>query len=86
VEPRLEAGWVTQRSELGPGRDHRGLDGVLRQVEVAEDPDRDRKASVAHQARQGIERFRVALPRQVDQLLVHPPSPRPGAARGGPRA
>jgi DNA-directed RNA polymerase specialized sigma24 family protein len=53
VEPRLEAGWVTQRSELGPGRDHRGLDGVLRQVEVAEDPDRDRKASVAHQARQG---------------------------------
>jgi hypothetical protein len=72
MEPRLEAGRVTQGSELGPGRDQCGLDGVLRQVEIAEDPHRDPKAAVAHHARQGVERFRVAPLRLADQLLVHP--------------
>ena len=38
VEPRFEAGWVAQGSKLGPGRDQGGLDGVLGQVDVAEDP------------------------------------------------
>jgi hypothetical protein len=72
VEPRLEAGRVTQGPEFGPGRDQRGLDGVLRQVEIAEDPHRDPEASVAHRAREGVERFRVPSLRQADQLLVHP--------------
>ena len=71
VEPRFEAGWVAQASELGPGRDQGGLDGVLGQVDVAEDPHRDRQASVAHHARQGVERFRVALLRLTDQLFLH---------------
>jgi hypothetical protein len=72
VKPRLEAGRVAQGSKLGPGRDQGGLDGILRQVDVAEDPHRDRQASVAHHARQGVERFRVALLRLTDQLLLHP--------------
>ena len=72
MEPRLEAGRVAQGSELAPGRDQRGLDGVLRQVEIAEDPHRDRQASVADHARQGVERFRVAPLRLADQLVVHP--------------
>jgi hypothetical protein len=74
VEPRFEAGWVTQSAELSPGRDERGLDSVLRQVDIAEDPHRDRQASVAHHARQGIERFRVAPLRLANQLLLHHPS------------
>ena len=72
VEPRFEAGRVAQGSKLGPGRDQGGLDGVLGQVDIAEDPHRDRQASVAHHSRQGIERFRVALLRLADQLLLHP--------------
>ena len=72
MEPRLEAGRVAERAELDPGRDQCGLDGVLGQSAVAEDLHRDRLASVAHHARQGVERFRVALLRLADQLLVHP--------------
>ena len=82
VEPRLEAGRVTQRSELGPGRDQGGLDGVLGQVDVAEDPHRDRQASVADHARQGVERFRVAPLRLFDQSDLHP-SLRPVAVGPG---
>jgi hypothetical protein len=41
-------------------------------MDIAEDPHRDRQASVAHHARQGIERFRVALLRLADQLVLHP--------------
>ena len=72
MEPRFEAGRIAQGSELGPGRDQRSLDGVLGQMEIAEDPHRDRQASVAHHARQGVERFRVALLRLADQLFLHP--------------
>ena len=50
----------------------RGLDGVLGQVDVAEDPHRDRQASVADHARQGVERFRVAPLRLLDQSVLHP--------------
>jgi hypothetical protein len=45
------------------------LDGVLGQVDVAEDPYRDRQASVADRARQGVERFRVAPLRLFDQSV-----------------
>jgi len=72
VEPRLEAGRVTQGADLGPGCDQVSLDGVLGQVDVAEDPHRDRQASVAHHARQGVERFRVAPLRLLDQSVLHP--------------
>ena len=75
MKPRLEAGRVPQGPELGPRRDQCGLDGVLREVDVAEDPHRDRQASVAHHARQGVERFRVAPLRLPDKLVLHP-SPR----------
>ncbi len=72
MKPRFEAGRVAHAAELGAGRDQRGLDGVLRQVDVAEDPHRDRQASVANHARQRVERFRVAPLRLADQLLLHP--------------
>jgi hypothetical protein len=39
-------------------------------VHIAEDPHRDSLASVAHQARQEIERFRVALLRLTNQLFL----------------
>src|SRR6185503_2057374 len=49
-----------------------GLNSVLCQVDVAEDQHRDRQASVARRARQGIEGVRVALLRQANQLFLHP--------------
>ncbi len=72
VEPRLEAGRVAKRAELVPGGDQRALHGILGQVEVAEDPHRDRQARVADQARQGVERFRVAPLRLLDEFDLHP--------------
>ena len=72
VEPRLEAGWVAKRAELAPGGDQRALHGILGQVDVAEDPHRDRQASVADQAGQRVERFRVAPFRLLDKFHFHP--------------
>ena len=51
---------------------------------VAEDLHRDRQASVAHHARQGVERFRVALLRLADQFLVHPSLHSVAIGRSGP--
>ncbi len=72
MEPRLEAGWVAQRAELVPGGDQRTLHGVLGQVDVAEDPHRNRQASIADHARQGVESFRVTLSCLLDESLLHP--------------
>ena len=82
MEPRLEAGRVTQGSKLAPGRDQRGLDGVLGQIDIAEDPHRDRQASVADHARQRVERFRVAL---VAPARPARPAPVPPSVAIGPR-
>ena len=72
VEPRFEARRITQGGKVGPGHRQRSLNGVLSQIDVPEDPDRDRQASVADRARQGVERFRVALPCPLDQSILHP--------------
>jgi hypothetical protein len=81
VEPRFETGRVTQGAQLGPGRDQGGLDGVLGQVKIAEDPYRDRQASIADRARQRVERFRVAPLCLLDQFVLHLS---PSSGRVGP--
>ena len=69
MEPRLEAGRVTQGSELSPGRNQCGLDGVLRQVEMLEASD---ELIVV------LDRARVVSARRIDpeerdlDRLAHP--------------
>ena len=72
MEPRLEALGVPQGANFAPGGQQRRLDGVVSKVEVAQDPERDRHASVAGQARQGIEGLSIASLRLLHQLCVHP--------------
>ena len=72
VEPRLEALGIPQGADLAPGGQQRGLDSVVRKVEIAQDPERDRHASVAGQASQGVEGLSIALLRLDDQCCVHP--------------
>src|SRR5689334_13238028 len=57
MQPWLEAIGVAKRPEIAPGTYEGGLDGVLREVGVAEDPRGDRHAVIAHQAREGVERL-----------------------------
>jgi hypothetical protein len=66
VEQGLEEIRIAQRSELAPSRDQCGLDGILGQVGVAQDLNRDRHTPVARCPSQGIESFSVALLRAVD--------------------
>jgi hypothetical protein len=49
------------------------LHGVVSKVVVAQDPERDRHASVASQASQRIEGLSIASFRLGHQLCVHPP-------------
>jgi hypothetical protein len=48
------------------------LDGVVSKVEVAQDPERDRHASVAGQAGERIEGLSIAELCLFHQLCVHP--------------
>ena len=72
VEPRLEELGVAQGADLAPGGQQGRLDGVVSKVEVAQDPERDRHASVAGQASQRIEGLSIASLRLLHQLCVHP--------------
>ncbi len=45
---------------------------------VAQDPERDRHASVAGQARQGVEGLSIASPRLLHECCVHPVPPGQG--------
>jgi hypothetical protein len=60
VEPGLEALGIPQGAKFAPGGQQRRLDGVVSKVEVAQDPERDRHASVAGQASKRIEGFAIA--------------------------
>jgi hypothetical protein len=51
------------------------LDGVVGKVEIAQDSERDRHASVTGQASQRIEGLSVPSLRLVHQLCVHPIPP-----------
>jgi len=72
MEPGLEEIGVPQGANLAPGGEQRRLDGVVSKVEVAKDPERDRHASVAGHASQGVEGLSIASLRLVHQLCVHP--------------
>src|SRR5688572_25701496 len=72
VEPWFEGIRVTVRPELTPGGYQRGLHRIVRPIRVAQDPERNRHALVAHQASKGVEGLSVAPFRTVNERLVHP--------------
>jgi len=62
MQPGLEAIGIAKRSQLAPGHDERRLNGVLGEVSVAQDPARDRHASIADLAGEGVEAVTAAHP------------------------
>jgi hypothetical protein len=72
MEPRFEAIGITERPNLAPGGDERCLHRVLGLIGVPKDPTRDRHASVADHAGEGVEGLRVALLRAIHERSVHP--------------
>jgi len=66
MEPGLEAVGIAQRAKLAPGRDQRGLHRVVRQVGIAQDPVRNRHASIADRAGKGVV---VIVPDPEDQRI-----------------
>ena len=72
VEPGLKEPGVAQRPDFSPRGQQRRLDGVVSKVVVAQDPERDRHASVTGQASKRIEGLMIALLRLCHQLCVHP--------------
>ena len=72
MEPGLEAIGIAKRSKLAPGHDEGRLNGVLGQVGVAQDPARDRHASIADHAGKGVEGLLVAPLRPVHEFSMHP--------------
>ncbi len=71
MKPGLEAGRVTQGSELGPGGDEGGLHSVLGDVAVAHNAARRRQASGAYQPRQRVECVSVASLCPEDQIVLN---------------
>ena len=71
MQPRFEPIGVSQRPKLLPRPDKRGLHGILSKVGVAQDPGRDRHATIADQTGQGVEGFLVTPPRPVHELSLH---------------
>jgi hypothetical protein len=78
VEPGLEELGVSQGADFAPRGEQCRLHGVVSKVEVAQDPERDRHASVTGQASQGVEGLSIASLRLVHQLCVHPSLRGPG--------
>ena len=72
MEPGLETIGIAKRSQLAPGHDEGGLNGVLGPVGVAQDPARDRHAPIADHAGEGVEGLLVAPLRLVHEISVHP--------------
>jgi hypothetical protein len=81
----IEANWVDDLPDLlpQPSRDERRLNGVLGQVDVAQDPTRDRHASVADRLRKGVEGLLVTcLARSTDARCTSPSIPGLSARSG----
>ncbi len=72
MQPGLEAIRIAKRSQLAPGHDEGRLNGVLGEVSVAQDPARDRHASIADLAGEGVEGLLVAPLRSVHEISMHP--------------
>ncbi len=71
VEPGTEALRIAEPREFAPGEEECLLDGVLGPLRVAQDPVRDRVASVAFQVDELGEGDVVAVPRLFDQPRPH---------------
>jgi len=71
MEPRLESIWFTERSKVAPRADVRGLDSILGEIDVAQDPIRDADAAIAGGANQRFEGVLVASLRLLDQTSIH---------------
>lgn len=71
VEPRFEAIRIAERPKVPPGDDQCGLDSVLGQVSVTQDPTRDRHAPVADRTSEGIKSFAIARPRTIYEGSQH---------------
>ncbi len=67
MEPGLEPIGVSQRPQLTPRHDERSLHCIFGEIGVAQDPRRDRHASVADHASQGVEGLAIALLRAVHE-------------------
>ena len=72
LEPGLEGPGIAQRTKLPSRRDQRGLDRILGQVGIAQDPARDRHAPVADHAGKGVEGLSVAALCKINQCSLHP--------------
>jgi len=72
MEPGLEELRVPEGANFAPSGQQRRLDSVVSKVEIAQDPERDRHASVTGQASQRVEGPSIALLYLVHQLCVHP--------------
>ena len=72
MEPGLEPIGLAQVSKVTPGSHEGGLDGLVREIDVAQDPERDRHASIADHACQGAEGLVVAMLRAGHQRSLHP--------------
>ena len=83
VQPGLESVGVTQRPELTPGADERGLHRVVGPVGVTQDPERNSHAAIADHPGKGIEGLPIALLRTVDERSLHPTLPLSLSARMG---
>ncbi len=67
VEPGFEALWIAELREVTPCEDVGLLDGILRALDIAEDPDRDRVAAVPAEVDELREGDLVAAHRSFDQ-------------------
>ena len=69
TQPGLEAGRVAECRELTPGGDEGALQGVLREVGVAQDPGRDRVHPVAGRMDQLRECLAIPIPCANDEIV-----------------
>ncbi len=70
-QPGFEPVDVAQLGQLTPGRDKGLLDGVLRPIDVAQDPIRDRHQPVTDRTCEVGERLLIPLPGQVHERSLH---------------
>ncbi len=75
MKPWFETVVVTKGPELAPGADQRSLDSILGLVRVAQDPKRDRHATITDSTSKGIEGLSITTLRTFDERLVHPTLP-----------
>jgi hypothetical protein len=72
LEPRVKALWFPEVGQVAPGPEERLLRGIFRARLVAEDPEGERIAAARIRDHERGERFLIAAPRSLDEILLHP--------------